>query len=121
MKKYINSQSVCVFISILIFILHYYIHTYNYNNWANVLGWDVLSYYLYLPFTFIYNDPGLINQSVVEHIFQIYHPSGTFYQAFHLPNGNWISTYTLGFAILFMPFFFIAHLWALMSGGVYPP
>jgi hypothetical protein len=115
MTKYLNSKSLCIFLAVLIFLLHYYIREYNYNHWTNILGWDVLSYYLYLPFTFIYHDPGLVNQSVVDHIFEQYRPSGTFYQAFHLPNGNWVSTYTCGLAILYLPFFFIAHLWASLS------
>lgn len=60
----------------------------------------------------------MVNQSVIEHIFQQYNPSGTFYQAYQLPNGNWVSMYSSGFAILFSPFFFIAHFWA--STGAYP-
>ena len=48
-------------------------------------------------------------------IFQTYNPSGTFYQAFELPNGNWSPIYTMGYAILYAPFFFIAHIWALLS------
>lgn len=117
MNKYFNSKYIAVFLAVFFLIIHYIIKTYNYQNWNNILGWDVLSYYLYLPFTFIYHDPGIVNQLVIERIFDQYHPSGTFYQAFQIPNGNWVSMYTLGFAILFAPFFFIAHLWATLSGN----
>ena len=113
--KNFNSKSFAIILSIVIFCLHCYSRTYIYNHWSNVVGWDVLSYYLYLPFTFIYHDIGMVNQSVVKHIFEQYNPSGTFYQAFQLPNGNWVPMYTLGFAILFSPFFFIGHAWALLS------
>ncbi len=118
-SKIINSKNLVILISIVFIVLHYIIRTYQYNNWDKILGWDVLAYYIYLPFTFIYNDPGMVNQEVVAHIFKNYNPSGTFYQAYQLPNGNWISMYSIGFAILFAPFFFIAHLWASLSGN-YP-
>jgi hypothetical protein len=84
-------------------------------DYKNVLGWDILAYYLYLPFTFIYGDPGISDQSIIKYIFDTYNPSGTFYQAYPLPNGNWSPMYTLGFAILYLPFFLIGHLWALLS------
>ncbi|MCB0369654.1 MAG: hypothetical protein KDD45_09470, partial [Bdellovibrionales bacterium] len=101
--------------SILILVVHYYLRKYNYQDFKNVLGWDVLAYYLYLPFTFIYADPGISNQEIVRYIFETYQPSGTFYQAYPLPNGNWSPMYTIGFAIFYFPFFIIGHIWALLS------
>lgn len=115
--KVVNSKYVAIFISTVIVILHYYIRENVYNHWNNVLGWDVMAYYLCLPFTFIYHDPGMVNHTVIDYIFDRYNPSGTFYQAYQLPNGNWVSMYSCGFAILFAPFFFIAHAWA--STGAY--
>ena len=112
MKNIFSSRNVAVLISIGILIAHFYLRIVNYNNFSNVLGWDVMAYYIYLPFTFIYHDPGITNHAIVDTIFNTYHPSGTFYQAFQLPNGNWSPMYTMGFAILFLPFFFIGHLWA---------
>jgi hypothetical protein len=120
MSKYITAKSLAVFLCLLFLVLHYYIRTVIYWNWTNVLGWDVLSYYIYLPFNFIYNDPGIVNQLVIERIFEQYQPSGTVYQIYRLPNGNWVSMYSMGFAILYAPFFFIAHAWASFSGGIYP-
>jgi hypothetical protein len=119
MYKFVNSRNLAIFLCVLFLALHYYIKTFIYWNWTNVLGWDILSYYIYLPFTFIYHDPGMVNQLVLDRIFEQYHPSGTLYQIFKLPNGNWVPMYSMGFAILFSPFFFIAHLWAMMS-NVYP-
>ena len=115
MNKYINSRNLAILISLFILVAHYLIREFNYNHWSNMLGWDVLAYYIYLPSTFIYGDPGMVDQSIIDHIFQTYNPSGTFYQAFPLANGNWSSMYTLGYAVLYAPFFFIAHIWALLS------
>ena len=119
MKKYINSKTLAFVISLVVVAVHFILRTFNYNNWENVLGWDVLAYYIYLPFTFIHGDPGISDQSVIQYIFDTYHPSGTFYQAFQLPNGNWSPMYTIGFAILYLPFFILAHIWALLSAN-YP-
>lgn len=56
-------------------------------------------------------------RDVANDIFKKYNPSGTFYQAYKLDNGNWTPNYTIGFAILFLPFFFIGHLAALIIGA----
>lgn len=55
-------------------------------------------------------------RDVANDIFKKYNPSGTFYQAYKLENGNWTPNYTIGFAILFFPFFLLGHLAALMTG-----
>ncbi|CAN5371076.1 hypothetical protein BH11BAC2_BH11BAC2_10680 [soil metagenome] len=102
-------------IVVLIFVMHFWNRYYNYSNFSNMIGWDVLSYYLYLPFTFIYHDIGMKDHEVIKYIFDNYHPSGTFYQAYKLDTGNWVPAYTMGFAILYLPFFLIAHLWAYFS------
>lgn len=115
MKVKFNSYILTILIALFILISHYYIRTVNYSNWNNVLGWDVLAYYLYLPFTFIYDDPGISNLETIQHIFDTYHPSGTFYQGFRLENGNHSPMYTMGMAIFYAPFFFIAHIWASIS------
>lgn len=88
---------------------------YQYHAWQGVLSWDVLAYYLYLPFTFIYDDPGISNLETIQYIFDTYNPSTSFYQAFKLENGNHSPMYTLGMAVFYAPFFFIGHLWASFS------
>lgn len=115
MSRYFNSKNIAILISLFILISHYYIRTYQYNNWSNILGWDVLSYYIYLPFTFIHGDLGMTNQDIIKYIFDTYSPSSTFYQAYQLPNGNWQPMYTIGFALIYLPFFLIGHIWALLS------
>jgi len=79
------------------------------NPFYNPISWDAFGYYLYLPLTFIYHDLGLQHKEVIDHIFALYDPSNTFYQATHIPGGNWMMKYTMGMAILYSPGFFVAH------------
>lgn len=110
-----NSKLIAFLIAIVLFIVHLIMRKYNYSDYHNVLGWDILAYYIYLPFTFIHGDPGISDQAVVQYIFDTYNPSTTFYQAYPLENGNWSPMYSIGFAILYFPFFVIGHIWALLS------
>jgi hypothetical protein len=112
------SKWLAIFLAAIIFSLQFYNRYHNYGNFNNLLGSDVLSYYIYLPFTFIYHDIGINKIEIVNHLFDTYHFSDTFYQTIWLPNGNRVPAYSMGFAILFSPFFFIAHLWAYL--GKYP-
>lgn len=105
----------CIFIALCILVFHHIMRQYQYGNYTNVLSWDVFAYYIYLPFTFIYDDPGISNMEVINHIFETYNPSPTFYQAYQLENGNHSPMYTIGMAIFYAPCFFIAHVWALLS------
>jgi hypothetical protein len=77
------------------------------------IGWDASGYYLYLPSLFIYKDlkklhfmPGILEQ---------YHSTPALEQAFVHPSGNYVIKYTCGQALLYAPFFFIAHGFALAS------
>ena len=81
----------------------------------NPISYDVFGYYLYLPFGFIYHDLGLSNIEQLYGIMDIYDPSATFYQATHGPLGYWIVKYSMGMAILYAPFFFLSHIYALFS------
>ncbi len=83
---------------------------------AILLSWDIFGYYLYLPFTFIYRDLGLEHFSVVEGIIEKYQNTAGFYQAMPMPDGRWVMKYPMGMAVLYSPWFFIGHMWALMSG-----
>ncbi len=81
------------------------------------ISWDVSGYYLYLPATFIYKD--LKQCRFFDSILQKYHPTPDFQQAFRHESGNYVMKYTMGQALLFAPFFFIAHIYALLAD--YPP
>lgn len=81
----------------------------------NIISWDVFGYYLYLPATFIYHDIGLKDIETIKGLWETYKSSGTFYQAFELPNGNWVMKYSAGMAVLYLPAFVIGHIGALVS------
>ena len=83
---------------------------------SNILCWDVFGNYLYLPLTFIYRDLALRDVSVVHAILEQYENSATFYQAMQLPDGSHVMKYTMGFSILYAPFFFIGHAVARITG-----
>lgn len=103
-------------ISLLILISHYSLPFYKDYFFTKEISWDIFSYYLYLPMTFIHHDPGISDFSVIENIMSTYQNTNTFYQAFKIENGNFVLNYMCGFAILFSPFFFIGHVWALIGG-----
>ena len=86
-------------------------------NTEATISWDVFGYYLYLPATFIYDD--LATLGFKEEIMETYHPAGDFHHAVEQPDGKWVMKYPIGMALVYLPFFLIAHFWALLSG--YPP
>jgi hypothetical protein len=85
---------------------------------GNVLSWDALGYYLYLPAFFIHHDPLLLDQEWLRHALDTYNGlgGGGFYQAHQLENGNWVMKYTMGLAVLWSPFVTVAHLLAPILG-----
>lgn len=115
MSKYLSSKYIIIVIAIFTMVCHVYLRAFNYNDWHNVFGWDVLAYYIYLPFNFIYGDPGISDKDLVDQLFETYNFSGTYYQAFKLENGNWSPMYTTGMAFLYLPFFLIGHGIALIT------
>ena len=75
-----------------------------------IIEHDVIFYYGYLPATFIYHDwtfrfpdkPGF---------------TGTVW-SLPLPNGNRVQKMTMGVAMLYAPFFGLAHLYTKVTGGL---
>lgn len=76
---------------------------------TKALTWDVFGYYLYLPATFIYDDPGLTDPVWLDNIMDEYQPSATLYQLVNGTDGKRVIKYTSGLALLWAPFFFLAH------------
>lgn len=77
------------------------------------ISWDVSGYYIYLPALFIYKD---VKQCFFkDRILKEYHPTPDFQQGFLHASGNYVFKYASGQAILYAPFFFTAHLFALHS------
>ncbi|MCF8464551.1 MAG: hypothetical protein K9G41_06910 [Flavobacteriales bacterium] len=101
--------------SIVFFVLALLVSTFS-VLWfpPNIISWDVFGYYLYLPAAFIYHDLGLKDIDTIKGLWETYQSSGTFYQAFALPNGNWVMKYSAGMAVLYLPAFIIGHIGALV-------
>lgn len=94
--------------------LFFYYPKWNKGFTEATISWDVSGYYYYLPATFIYQD--LQHLSFKDQILQQYRPTGDFQQGYQLPNGNYVLKYSCGQAILYAPFFFVAHAFATWSG-----
>lgn len=77
------------------------------------IAWDVSGYYLYLPAIFIYED--LDKLEFLPDIIEKYRPSHALDQAFPVENGNQVLKYPAGMAVLYLPFFLLAHAVANMS------
>ncbi|MEN0003489.1 MAG: hypothetical protein AAF798_05075 [Bacteroidota bacterium] len=80
---------------------------------TNVLTWDVYGYYLYLPAIFIYGDTEAY--TFTEQHFENYQISTNRYQLNPKSEGLFAPIYTIGMAILWLPFFLIAHALAAMT------
>ncbi len=78
------------------------------------ISWDVSGYYLYLPALFIYRDIKELKWKPA--IDAKYYPSSSPYQAYQHRSGNQVLKYTAGLAILYSPFFLIAHSIAIPLG-----
>jgi hypothetical protein len=85
------------------------------NPQHNILSWDVFGSYLYLPATFIYDDPAIKDISWVENINATYNNTATFYQLSPTPDGRNVIRFTPGMAIMMSPFFMFGHGYALLT------
>jgi hypothetical protein len=88
------------------------------------ISWDVSGYYWYLPSIFIYHD--LKHQGFKDSILQKYQPTNTeFQQGTMADNGNYVMKYASGMAVMYLPFFTVAHILAGPLGyprdGFSPP
>ncbi len=84
-----------------------------YPRWKNAgteaaISWDVSGYYWYLPSVFIYHD--LKHQSFKDDLLKKYGPTNNdFQQGMKLDNGNYSMKYASGMAVMYLPFFAVAH------------
>jgi len=71
-----------------------------------IIMWDVTSYYCYLPAAFIHHDVSLeFTRRGNDHSYEENHQY--WYQT--APNGSRVIKFTMGMAVMYSPFFFIAH------------
>ena len=92
------------------------------RSWApprNVLNWDVFGYYLYLPALVIHHDIALEDPAWLNDVMDRYDPSATLYQLVDGPDGKRVIKYSSGMAVLYAPFFLVAHVAAPLLG--HPP
>lgn len=81
------------------------------------ISWDASGYYWYLPSIFIYHD--LKRQHFKDDILAKYHPTPDhdFQQGFLDPSsGNYVMKYTVGTALMELPFFVVANIIAKPLG-----
>jgi glycosyltransferase involved in cell wall biosynthesis len=84
-----------------------------------VIEWDAISYYAYLPATFIYHDLSLsfADNYKGPHKFVVWPDSG--------PEGKYVIKTSMGLSLLWTPFFLaghvVAHLTGTDTGGYSPP
>ena len=78
------------------------------------MSWDSFGYYYYLPLFFLQASILIESLSQLDPIFETYNPSSSVYQFTLTETGNYIIRYPIGQAILYLPFFIIGHLCALL-------
>jgi hypothetical protein len=76
------------------------------------LSWDNYGYYLLLPATFIYHDPGIEHPGWLKSLNEKYQPERPFYQCWPGQKNRLVNVYPVGWAIGYAPFFGMAHLGA---------
>jgi hypothetical protein len=81
-------------------------------NKKSVIDWDVTYYYCYLPAAFIKKDISLKFVDEKREYYALNHQ----YLPLQLPNGNYVIKTSMGMAVMYLPFFTIAHLWANVFG-----
>jgi hypothetical protein len=112
MTKLFSKFSLITLVSCCLFIGLYRINTVEKKE----ISWDILGYYLPLPATFIHHDPMLKDLTWLKEINTKEHLSGTLYQISSNDKGEPIYVFLFGMALFYLPFFFLGHGIAGLSG-----
>ena len=108
------SFAAAVFVTLLLFCaVTFYYPKYNAQQTEATISWDVAGYYYYLPAFFIYRDAKQLR--FTEDIMKRYQPSSQFDMAMPHESGNYVMKYSSGQAVMYAPFFLIAHAYAKNS------
>ena len=106
--------TVAVMMCIIAIVNFFYYPKWLESGTEATISWDVSGYYMYLPAVFIYND--LSNCSYSNYVIDTYHPTPDFQQGFtHQSSGNCVMKYSMGQAVVMLPFFALGHIYALNS------
>ncbi|MBP6455263.1 MAG: hypothetical protein KA275_00930 [Chitinophagaceae bacterium] len=116
-KQHLISKYCLIFIYIFLLLSALlYFPRWNEKKTEATLSWDVSGYYMYLPAIFIYED--IKKCSFSNQIIKTYTPSPQFDHAFiHEKSGNYVMKYSCGMAILYSPYFFIAHTYCIITNS----
>ena len=105
--------------AILTIVVFYMFTNFLHHNWTKdgpgergVIHWDVISYYSYLPATFIYGDVSL---EFLDHPPEGFVNDDKFWPS-TIENGNRLIITSMGLSVLYAPFFFTAHVLAPLFG-----
>lgn len=98
-----------VFILVLALLSHGLIRQ-KYRSTTGYIAWDVISYYAYLPAAFIYKDLSLKFVDDLPEDFE-----GTIWPI-STDNGRYTLKYSIGTAMMLLPFFFVAHAFSNLAG-----
>ena len=103
-KKFISEKvSLIAYVVVIVIVILYNAFEQDWKNPNWVIQTDVKGYYLYLPSFFIHHDVTLnyINENPAQYSGKVWF--------LKTPEGNKIIQYTYGQALLYSPFFLIAH------------
>lgn len=107
MKKIIS------LLTIILIVVSLLVSIFNVRFWdkeGQVIKWDVLEYYGYLPSAFIYHDLSLkFTEDPPE-------DWGKRIWVLTAPNGNKVFKMTMGMSVMYAPFFAMGHGWAILTG-----
>ncbi len=111
MKKSIDISKIALFVILLFLVFRVF-----QNGVPFVMDFDAFGSYIYLPLlfehqTFLINDLTIFNEIKTEYLY-----NETFYQFVQLENGQLITRYTSGWAVMMLPFYLIAEIWANIGG-----
>lgn len=107
MSHFRNNLSKYSIIVVLIIVSAIIIGVKHWKKNDKVIAMDVVSYYAYLPATFIFNDIKLEHRETFD--------NGLFWPE-PLPDGHQVIKTSMGMSILYSPFFFLSHRIAKLTG-----
>jgi hypothetical protein len=111
------TQRAIILITIIISLWYFLL----YSKEANPFYGDAMGYYMYLPTTFIYHNHDDLDKLPTGIHYDaniLYYMQGLRAHAVRSPKGYIINQYTYGVALMEMPFFFIAHGYEKITGGM---
>lgn len=100
--------------AVLLYASLFFYPSWQKENVHSTFAWDVSGYYWYLPSVFVYHD--LKGQHFGESVIRQYGFTPTFSQAFKTQSGGYVLNYSSGMALMYSPFFAMAHVLAKPLG-----